>query len=288
MITAAATSSRSFRIGRQHSPGIRRRPGEPSHQRGQAAEHLRWNQTIHQIDTPRSPAFGDDEPPWRRPSDRRPRHRATTLLNRELSWLDLNQRVLDLAADPAEPLLERVKFCAIFSSNLDEFFMVRVAGLLDQVVARRQRPLARRAHAPAGARRGARARARADRGAVEALARRARARRSPREGIVVGTVEDATEEELARARDALRAPDLPGADPARGRARAAVPVHLGALALASGSPSATPTRARSASRASRCPETLPRFVAIGDARAADPARGRDLALPELALPRAWS
>src|SRR5271154_6676346 len=58
-----------------------------------------------------------------------------TLLNRELSWLDLNERVLDLAEDPDQPLLERVRFCAIFSSNLDEFFMVRVAGLLDQVVA---------------------------------------------------------------------------------------------------------------------------------------------------------
>ncbi len=73
---------------------------------------------------------------------RRPRPPPTSpipalYINRELSWLDFNARVLALARDPEMPLLERCKFLAIFSSNLDEFFMVRVAAVQDALEAGR-------------------------------------------------------------------------------------------------------------------------------------------------------
>ena len=89
------------------------------------------------MSTTDAPRLAEDE----RPGSSTPKlEDPANYFNRELSWLDFNLRVLELAEDPSLPLLERTKFASIYTSNLDEFFMVRVAGLHDQIEAGVERP----------------------------------------------------------------------------------------------------------------------------------------------------
>jgi polyphosphate kinase len=90
--------------------------------------------TSPDTDTPLQESIGASEP---LPAEPEPAdldlHDKSLYFGRELSWLDFNDRVLQLVEEPEQPLLERVKLAAIWSSNLDEFFQIRVAGVHDQI-----------------------------------------------------------------------------------------------------------------------------------------------------------
>ena len=120
--------SRAKIRARRHRPGRRHR-----HRGGHGLRRIPDPRRLH--------ARG---PRWRPPArDVRPVSltvNTDSFVNRELSWLEFNRRVLEEAQDPRVPLLERVKFLAIFGANLDEFFMVRVAALKRRVGARDQTP----------------------------------------------------------------------------------------------------------------------------------------------------
>ena len=151
--------------------------------------------------------------------------------NRELSWLDFNERVLELAEDESMPLLERVKFLAIYASNLDEFFMVRVAGLHDQVDAGIDDRKADGLSASETIEQVARAGSASSGGASRASGRTRIRPALAEHGIRVMDLARVRRRRARGRRPALPRADLPRAHAARGRARAAVPVHLEPLAV---------------------------------------------------------
>ena len=206
---------------------------------------------VASVGSVRSAAMADVDDTRSRASSTTPAD-APRYLNRELSWLDFNDRVLALAADDAVPLLERAKFLAIFSQNLDEFFQVRVAGLKDQVAA------GLGVASPDGRTPGQQLLEVRER--VEALVER-------QQRLFLDEVVPALADErhpavaLGRARRRrrevprrdVRAAHLPGAHAARRRPRPPVPVHLEPVAQPRGARCATRSPASGASPGSRCP-----------------------------------
>ena len=209
-------------------------------------------------------------------------------LNRELSWLDFNARVLALAADTSLPLLERAKFLAIFSSNLDEFYMVRVAGLkrrdemglsvrsadglspreqLRRISERTQQIASRCAHVFLDSVR-------------PALAD---------EGILIVTWAGARRRRAGQAVDLLPRAGVPGADAAGRRPGAPVPVRERAEPEPGDHRQGIPTTAASTSPESRCPTTSTGSSNSTAAKAAPRALpadgGTDRGLPAGAVPR---
>src|SRR4051812_22973747 len=145
-------------------------------------------------------------------------------LNRELSWLEFDRRVLEEALDPSLPLLERVRFLSIFASNLDEFFMVRVSGLRSQletgVVSRPADGMS-----PADQLAAIRERLQPLRDALIACWRDDLRPKLREQGIHVLAWEELRGKQRQEAAQAFREGALPGADAARLRPRAPVPAH---------------------------------------------------------------
>jgi polyphosphate kinase len=188
--------------------------------------------------------------------------RQERLLNRELSWLDYNARVLELAGDPDLPLLERAKLCRYFSSNLDEFFMVRVAGLMGQAAA------------------GVTVRSADGRAPQETLAairervldltvrqgklwKRDLRRGLAEHGIVVAQIEDCTEKELEELTERFEREIYPVLTPLAVGPGQPFP-YISGLSLSLGVFVRDPESAEERFARVKVPELLPRFLPVGD------------------------
>jgi polyphosphate kinase len=183
------------------------------------------------------------------------------LLNRELSLLDFHARVLELAADETVPLLERVKFCSIFASNLDEFFQVRVAGLLGQAESGLSMLSADGLTPQQGL---ARIRERV----LELIARQARIWKKElrpalaAEGIVIGGIEDCDEGELARLERHFTREIYPVLTPLAVGPGQPFP-YISGLSLSLAVFVADPQSGEERFARVKIPEGLPRFLEIG-------------------------
>jgi polyphosphate kinase len=183
------------------------------------------------------------------------------LLNRELSWLDYNARVLARAADPALPLLERSRNCAYFSSNLDEFFMVRVAGLMGQ---EESGLVVRSPDGSSAAQTLARIRAQT----VELTTKQAKLwKRELRPaladaGIVVGEIDDCNRRELGELEDRFEHELFPVLTPLAVGPGQPFP-FISPLSLSLGVFVRDPSTAEERFARVKVPELLPRFLPVG-------------------------
>jgi polyphosphate kinase len=188
----------------------------------------------------------------------------TGLINRELSWLDFNERVLELAADESIPLLERVRFCSIFSSNLAEFLMVRVAGLQDQAAS----GLPVRSHdgmSPREALAAIRARVEGLTSRQSQLWRKGLRPALAAEGIRIGRIDDCEADELRKLDRWYQREIFPMLTPLGVGPGQPFP-YISGLSLSLGVLARDPDTDEERFARVKVPEQLPRFVPVGDGR----------------------
>jgi polyphosphate kinase len=183
-------------------------------------------------------------------------------LNRELSWLDFNARVLEVASETSLPLLTRVNFCSIFSSNLDEFFMVRVAGLTDQAAA----GVAVRSPdglTPQEALRAIRERALRLTGEQAKLWKRQLKPALEEQGVTVAEIDDLNAAELEELEDVFRREIFPVLTPLAVGPGQPFP-YISGLSLSLGLFVRDPETGEERFARVKVPELLPRFLPVGE------------------------